>query len=65
MVIKIKALSGKKYFNEIKPSLKDIINNLKKYMENPVNYNSQSMFLLLIYYIKNVKKEIWSVVDHI
>ena len=58
MVIKIKALSGKKYFNEIKPSLKDIINNLKKYMENPVNYNSQSMFLLLIYYIKNVKKEI-------
>ena len=58
MVIKIKALSVKKYFNEIKPSLKDIINNLKKYMENPVNYNSQSMFLLLIYYIKNVKKEI-------
>ena len=58
MVIKIKALSGKKYFNEIKPSLKDIINNFKKYMENPVNYNSQSMFLLLIYYIKNVKKEI-------
>ena len=58
MVIKIKALSGKEYFNEIKPSLKDIINNLKKYMENPVNYNSQSMFLLLIYYIKNVKKEI-------
>ena len=32
-----KALSIKEYLDAIKPYLEDLINNLKKYMENSIN----------------------------